>query len=256
MGNFNFDMAAEFARRRLDTRLPVYLYYHSAIHTGQDVVPATKRLAKMIGIEGDDLLLLLTGAWFHDLGFILINGDTTAEYKSRVGEHEEASIAIARQVLPDFGYSSGEVEVVSGLILATKLPQTPHNQLEELMADADLDSIGREDFWKVSFRLQAELAAFGMPTDEATWYERQLKFLKSHSYFTAAAIQLRRKGKLLNIAELEKRLQDLRQPVKLDPVYVDSERVAVPIRPVPPRESDRGWQAAPGRGKKDRQLPR
>jgi len=210
MSDFNFDMAADFARRRLDTRLPMYLYYHSALHTAQDVVPAVKRLAKVEGVEGDDLLLLLTGAWFHDLGFIHINGDTTAEYKSRVSEHEEASIAIARQVLPDFGFSPGEVYLVSGIIRATKLPQTPHNPLEELMADADLDSLGRTDFWKVSFRLQAELAAFGMPSDEATWYERQLKFLKSHTYFSDAAIQLRRPGKQQNIAEIEQRLEDLK----------------------------------------------
>ena len=215
MGDFNFDMAAEFARRRLDTRLPIYLYYHSAVHTGQDVVPAAKRLAKMEGLQGDDLLLLMTGAWFHDLGFIHINGDTTAEYKSRVGEHEEASIAIARQVLPDFGYSRGEVELVSGIIHATKLPQTAHNLLEEIMADADLDSLGRTDFWKVSFRLQAELAAFGMPSDEKTWYERQLKFLKSHHYFSDAAIQLRQAGKRENMAELEQRLVELHESVNL-----------------------------------------
>jgi len=215
MGDFNYDMAAEFARRRLDTRLPIYLYYHSAVHTGQDVVPAVKRLAKIEGVEGDELLLVMTGAWFHDLGFIHINGDTSAEYKSRVGEHEEASIAIARQVLPDFGYSRGEVELVSGIIFATKLPQTAHNLLEEIMADADLDSLGRTDFWKVSFRLQAELAAFGMPSDEMTWYERQLKFLKSHHYFTSAAIQLRKPGKIANIAELEQRLVELHESVKL-----------------------------------------
>lgn len=215
MGDFNYDMAAEFARRRLDTRLPIYLYYHSAVHTGQDVVPAVKRLAKIEGVEGDELLLVMTGAWFHDLGFIHINGDTSAEYKSRVGEHEEASIAIARQVLPDFGYSRGEVELVSGIIFATKLPQTAHNLLEEIMADADLDSLGRTDFWKVSFRLQAELAAFGMPSDEMTWYERQLKFLKSHHYFTSAAIQLRKPGKTANIAELEQRLVELHESVKL-----------------------------------------
>lgn len=221
MGDFNFDMAAEFARRRLDTRLPVYLYYHSAVHTGQDVIPAAKRLAKLEGVEGDDLLLLLTGAWFHDLGFIHINGDTAAEYKLRVSEHEEASIAIARQVLPDFGYSPGEVEVVSGIIQATKLPQTPHNLLEEMMADSDLDSLGRPDFWKVSFRLQAELTAFCMPTDEKTWYERQLKFLRSHTYFTDAAIKLRQPGKQKNIKELEKRLEELRDPLKVNPIYAD-----------------------------------
>jgi hypothetical protein len=94
--------------------------------------------------------------------------------------------------------------------------QTPHNLLEKMVADSDLDSLGREDFWKVSFRLQAELAAFGMPTDEKTWYERQLKFLQSHTYFTDASICLRQPGKLKNIAEIEKRLEELHLPVKVN----------------------------------------
>ena len=213
MARFNYDMAAEFARRRLETRLPIYLYYHSAVHTAQDVVPAAKRLANMEGVEGDDLLLLLTGAWFHDLGFIHINGDTTAEYKGRVSQHEEASAAIAVQVLPDFGYSSGEVEVVRALIMTTKLPQTPHSLLDEMIADADLDSLGRTDFWKISARLQAELAAFGMPSDDENWYSRQLKFLESHTYFTESARMLRQPGKEQNMSELRQRLVEIRAAV-------------------------------------------
>jgi uncharacterized protein len=215
MGAFNYDMAAEFARRRLETRLPPYLYYHSAIHTGQDVVPAAKRLAKMEGVEGDDLLLLLTAAWFHDLGFIHINGDTTVEYKSRVSRHEEASAAIAIQVLPDFGYAPAEIEMVAGAIMATKLPQTPHNLIEQITADADLDSLGREDFWKIHYRLQDELARFGMPTDEATWLSRQLKFLDSHHYFTRSARQLRQPGKERNMIGLRQRLAEISAAVEV-----------------------------------------
>lgn len=212
MADFNFDNASEFARRRLETRLPVYLYYHSAVHTMHDVVPAAKRLAKLEGVEGDNLLLLLTGAWFHDLGFIFINGDTTLEYKLRVSQHEEASAAIASQVLPDFGYSAAEVDVVVGTIMATKLPQTPHNLLEQIAADADLDSLGRNDFWKISYRLKDEFTAFGMPTTEEAWLTRQLSFLQSHHYFTPSALKLRQPGKEQNMEEIRERLQELQTP--------------------------------------------
>jgi uncharacterized protein len=215
MADFNFDMASEFARRRLETRLPPYLFYHSAVHTMHDVVPAAKKLAQMEEVEGDDLLLLLTGAWFHDLGFIFINGDTTLEYKLRVSQHEEASAAIARQVLPDFGYAPGEVEVVVGTIMATKLPQTPHNLLEQIVADADLDSIGRSDFWKVSYRLKEELATFGMPMGEDEWLTRQLSFLQSHHYFSPSAKKLRQPGKKENIKEIQVRLREMQTPSKV-----------------------------------------
>lgn len=215
MANFNFDMASEFARRRLETRLPLYLYYHSAVHTMHDVVPAAKRLAKLEGVEGDELLLLLTGAWFHDLGFIFINGDTTLEYKTRVSQHEEASAAIARQVLPDFGYSPAEVEIVTGTIMATRLPQTPHNLLEQIVADADLDAIGRSDFWKISYRLKEEFTAFGMPSAEEAWLTRQLSFLQSHRYFTPSAQKLRQAGKEQNIQEIRARLREMQPPASV-----------------------------------------
>ncbi len=211
MAKFNFDMAVEFARRRLETRLPVYLFYHSARHTIKDVVPSAKRLAEMEDIEGDDLLLLLTGAWYHDLGFIYINGDSALEYKTRVSQHEEASAALARQVLPDFGYSASEVKVVVGAIMATRLPQSPCNLLEQVVADADLDSIGRKDFWKISYRLKKEFESFGMPTSEEDWLARQREFLDSHTYFTPAAIKTRRPGKLRNIREIEDRLKEIQE---------------------------------------------
>jgi uncharacterized protein len=208
MAQFNFDMAVQFARQRLQNKLPPYLYYHSFNHTARDVVPAAERLAKLEGVSGRDLFLTITGAWYHDLGFIHIHGDTAEEYKSRVGEHELAGVALARQVLPDFGYSSEEVEIVAGMILATRLPQTPHTLFEQIIADSDLDSLGRTDFWRISTNLRAELTAFGMPSDETIWNTRQLKFLQSHTYFTASAIKLRQPGKEVNIQRLQEMLSE------------------------------------------------
>ena len=44
--------------------------YHSVAHT-KDVVKAATRIAKAEGVEGDELTLLLTAAWFHDSGYIV-----------------------------------------------------------------------------------------------------------------------------------------------------------------------------------------
>ena len=71
--------------------------------------------------------------------------------------------------------------------MATKLPQSPRTLLEQIVADADLDSLGRDYFARRSLDLRSELRARGMPSTEAQWYERQLAFLEGHRFFTSAA---------------------------------------------------------------------
>src|SRR6266536_2303068 len=101
-------------------------------------------LAGMEGVQGDALSLLLTAAWFHDLGFV-----EQPQY------HELISARIAVQVLPGFGYTDEQVEIVRWAILATALPQAPQNVLEQILTDADLDVLGRDAFMKRSDDLRS-----------------------------------------------------------------------------------------------------
>lgn len=52
----------------------------------------------------------------------------------------------ARQYLPHFGYTGDEIEQVCDIIMATQMPQNPHNHLGQIICDADLDYLGRNDF--------------------------------------------------------------------------------------------------------------
>jgi uncharacterized protein len=193
MAQPDFESAMHYALGRLERDLPPDYYYHSLQHTREDVVPAAERFAATEGVTGEALLLLRTAAYYHDVGYI----------RQRV-DHEDCGVAIARDVLPDFGYSAEQIEIVGGMIMATKLPQTPHTLLEEILADADMDSIGRDDFLTTSLNLRSELAANGTLISEYEWYRRQLGFLQSHHYWTQAARSLRDAGKQQNIALLER----------------------------------------------------
>jgi uncharacterized protein len=184
--------ACQYACARLTHELPATLVYHSLAHTRDDVVPAAEQLAQHMGVTGEDLLLLRTAAWFHDLGFVV-----------QRTEHEAVSIQLAAAVLPNFGYSAAQIAQIGDLIQATRLPQTPCCPLAGLLADADLDNLGRPDFLSWSLLLRAELEAHGQPTDAATWYQRQLAFLQNHRYFTLAARQLRAATRQHNILLLE-----------------------------------------------------
>jgi predicted metal-dependent HD superfamily phosphohydrolase len=193
----DFENARDYAIQRLREGLPPQLSYHSLWHTCEDVAVAVERLADMENISQQDRLLLLTGAYFHDIGFT-----------EQFNDHETASIRIATTVLPQFGYSPAEIGVVQRLIEVTRIPQRPHTLLEQIIADADLDVLGRADFWQRSRALYDEITALNGSLSEAEWCETQLRFFEAHQYFTRSARLLRQEGKQRHMAQMRQRLQD------------------------------------------------
>jgi uncharacterized protein len=189
----DFERARRYALKRLESELPSNLLYHSVAHTRDDVLPAAERLAAMEGVEGEDLLLLRTAVLFHDIGFV-----------EQGTNHEGIGARVAAQVLPSFGYQPEQIEVIKAIIMATELPQSPHTLLEKIMADADLDVLGRKDFLSKNQALRAELNHSGTQPSDEEWFSSQLEFLHEHRYFTAAARTLRSKGKQKNIERFGK----------------------------------------------------
>ncbi len=178
-----FQDAREFIMDKLTRELPKHLTYHSINHIN-DVYTSAQRLALLEGVTGEDLELLLTAVLFHDSGFTL-----------SPKAHEDMGCQIARQYLPGFGYTEGQVLRICGMIMATMIPQAPHNLLEEIICDADLDYLGREDFTEIGNLLFRELAANGIVSNENDWNQLQVNFLTEHHYFTASAIKLRKAQK-------------------------------------------------------------
>jgi uncharacterized protein len=209
MRQINFDQARQFALERLEHALSPRFCYHSLRHTRDDVVPATKYLADLSSVSGNDLKLLLTAAYFHDIGFTQL-----ADVDPRSNQHESLSAQIAQEILPGFGYRQNHIEAICSMIMATRLPQSPMNLLEEILADADLDSLGREDFWERSQALREENAAFGATLTDKEWYMSQFNFLTSHRYFTPEARHLRSDQKKVNIDEIIHRLKEMGVEVK------------------------------------------
>ncbi len=178
-----FQKAKTYINGRLRKELPKHLSYHSLAHV-KDVYTAAERLAKAEGVKGDDLTLLLTAVLYHDSGFIV-----------QSKEHEQIGCNIAKESLPDFGYSAEQIDRICGMIMATRIPQTPQNLLEQIIADADLDYLGRDDFWKIGNKLFEELQMYGIIQTEDEWNALQVKFLEQHHYFTKTAIDTRKAQK-------------------------------------------------------------
>ena len=160
--------------------LSEHLTYHSVHHT-MDVIEQTMAIAKREGISSArDLLLLKVAALYHDTGFLII-------YKG----HEEESCKKAKKELPALAFTTTEIERICGMIMATKIPQLPKNLFEQILADADLDYLGRTDFKKISSLLEAEFIIYGIIKGNASFEKLQLDFLSSHEYFTKSSRQLR-----------------------------------------------------------------
>ncbi|MFC1753829.1 HD domain-containing protein [Thermoproteota archaeon] len=167
--------------------------YHNYTHA-VDVYNTTQQLTSLGNINGNNRFLLETAALLHDVIYIVGNND-----------NEERSADFARIYLPQLDYSSDEIETVSKLILATKMPQQPEDFLEKIICDADLDNLGRPDFFEKGESLRQELE---LPSEG--WYKCQMGFLTGHKYHTPMARELRGKGKEKNIYLLENMIQEVR----------------------------------------------
>lgn len=188
----NLSLAKAYILSRLEKELDKNLSYHS-LHHVLDVEQAATKFAKEEGINEYETELLMTAVAFHDSGFI---------YQTK--DHEERGCELIREALPQFGYTEEEITRISGMIMATKIPQNPKNLLEEIICDADLDYLGREDFWKIGNYLYQELSVYGILSNEQDWNKLQLKFLNSHHYFTKSAIAMRQETKLAHLDKIEK----------------------------------------------------
>lgn len=186
------EKAEQFILRQLEERLDRTLFYHGIHHT-LDVVHASAEIAALEGIIDDESLhLLRTAAFYHDSGFM-----TTYH------GHEEAGCALAREVLPGFGYTKTQIEIICGMIMATKIPQGPQNALEMIICDADLDYLGRDDFEPIAATLFEELKVRDMVEDIPAWDAVQIRFLEAHSYWTASEQKRRDAAKRRHLQHLK-----------------------------------------------------
>ena len=188
----NFHAVRAFIMDKLGRELSSKLTYHGLHHT-LDVLYATEELCYFEQIPPYESILLKTAALFHDSGFTISNKN-----------HEEHGCSIARSILPCYGYTNGEIERICGMIMATKIPQQPQNKLEAILCDADLDYLGRDDFYNIGHTLYQEFKTYEVVQDEKSWNELQVRFLESHTFFTNTNKKRRNNKKIKYLGELRR----------------------------------------------------
>lgn len=188
----DYRAAKQFILAKLRSELSDQLSYHGVHHT-LDVLKMATEICESEGIEGHNLMLVKTAALFHDAGFIL----------NKHAGHEAEGCLMAREYLPRFGYAEADIDTICGMIMATKIPQSPTNLLEEILCDADLDYLGRDDFFRIGNSLFEELQAYHLLTDEQAWNRLQVSFLSAHKFYTTTNKALREPVKLRYLEDLK-----------------------------------------------------
>ncbi|MCX6281214.1 MAG: phosphohydrolase [Bacteroidetes bacterium] len=187
----DFEGAKNFIIEKLRKELNPEFTYHCIGHT-LDVHDAVMRLIILEGIQENEAKLIEIASLYHDSGMLI-----------RYKDHETASAELARKFLPDFGFTETEIGIINSLIMVTRLPQKANTLAEQVLCDADLDYLGRTDFFIHSFELQNEWNHFGIrKTNLSDWLDIQIKFLSEHTYFTKSATDLRNNKKTENLYEI------------------------------------------------------
>jgi hypothetical protein len=184
----NWDLLCHTIIVLLVERLAPYLTYHDWKHT-EHIIKMAEYIAHQEQIPDDDILLIKTAALFHNTG--LINSPNEG--------HEEESVRLAKIRLPEFGYTEQEIEIISGIIQATSIPQKPKTKLECILADAKLEYLGTDCFKYISNKLHMEIKYTNPNLSMEEWNEMQIQFLQSHSYHTPFCIQNRAPEKEKNL---------------------------------------------------------
>ncbi len=192
-----YEQVYSFMIDKLRTALPSYLIYHDVQHT-KNVIAAAEKIAAVERVDGEELVLLKTAALFHDAGFLRHHD-----------EHEKISCDVARKYLPDFDYSEQQIDRICLTIMATRLPQKPHDKMGEILCDADLFYLGGNEYEPYAEKLFLELKKTGATTTEPEWLLKQAEFLSTHRYFTKSVREERDANKQKNLKGIQDRLHTI-----------------------------------------------
>lgn len=178
------------------TKVNKSVTFHTLQHT-QEVVTACGRMADYYQLSDEDRFSLSLAAWFHDTGY------SSGQAKN----HENVSIELVNQFIYQHQISQAIANKIIGCINATRLPQSPHHLIEQIICDADLFHLGTEDFKEKNRLLREELNGFGgLDISKKEWRKKNVEFLEQHKYFTSYAIQHLQPLKEIYLNELREKI--------------------------------------------------
>ncbi|MGB5437471.1 MAG: Pycsar system effector family protein [Maribacter sp.] len=193
-----------FVTELLTHNLDNKFLYHNLTHTRR-VVKSTKEILDSLRLEDQENELLMLAAWLHDTG-----------YTQGSGDHEEKSVAIAKEFLSNEGYDKSRTEDVINLILATKRYHTPTTLKEEILRDADASHFAQNSYMETCEFLREELALLDIAKySQKDWLKTNIKMFEvEHNYNTDYAKEYWQPGKDKNLKRLKKEYKSIKTIAK------------------------------------------
>ena len=191
---FQYELAYKKVEQFLLENLPKSYTYHTIDHI-RDVVKQAERIAKKEKVDKSVIQDIKLAAWLHDVGYIW-----------EPNRHEARGVEYATSILTEMKFPKSKISLIAGMILATKIPQSPKNQFEQILCDADLDYLGRDDYAINSNNLLKEIELSKKLTTKE-WLLLQEKFLKGHTYFTPTSQKLRNPSKQTTLKNIQQQLK-------------------------------------------------
>lgn len=185
----------KFVEDLLAEKLSNKFTYHDLNHT-ISVKDWAIKIGKKRNLSDTNLEILALATLFHDTGF-------THCYEG----HEDDSLSLAQDYLRTENYPADQLEKVLNCIEVTKVTALPSNELERIMKDADLHSIGTDNFFQNSRNLRKEWEKLcDTAYSNIEWYQNDLDFWEGHDFFTPEAHNFLNKTKTKNLKKVKKML--------------------------------------------------
>lgn len=222
--------AQKYVEDVLSNQLSQEIRYHSISHT-YDVVSAAVEIARHSDLSNEECEIVELAGWFHDLGYCEV-----------VENHERVSANMALDFLSEKKYDDLKAAQVAGCIMATQIPQSPKNKLEEVLCDADMMHLAKEDYFRKAALLHDEIQGLkGMTISEAEWLESSKNFINGHRFFTEYAREMYAEKKQMNLNELNSKLKKMKKKdPEVDELEAEVSRLKAKVKKVKEIKPTRG----------------
>jgi len=192
--------AGNYVSKLLAEKLPGSIEFHTIDHA-KCVVDNSEFIGKNSGLKEDKINIVKLCAWFHDTGYI-INSEG----------HEEESAKIATEFLNQKGIDEGIITLVKNCIMATIVPQQPKDLISEVLCDADLMHIAKDNYFERIEKMRKEWNNLSeKKIGKRRFHATSVKFFQMHKYHTDFAKKELQPKKDKNLQQLQKEIYMLEQ---------------------------------------------
>ena len=177
--------------------VPLEQHYYHSYHHAIDVMERARYLGEKEGLSNKEIEMLGLAGLFHDTGFII-----------QYDHNEPIGAKIARNYLKSIMYPEDRIQIIERLILATDPNyREPKDILEKVIKDADMDNLGRYDFFEKNHSIKKELELIKqIKINDPDWIHGSVELMKEHQFETMTQ-QMERNG--IKQENLEKMIDEL-----------------------------------------------